>query len=175
MKFSIAGLLVVILSVAFALAALREASDLWDSLVFSLTFGLLAVSVLLALYRDRPFWLGFAVFGWGYLAASLVPTIEPRLLTTKALGYVDSKVPGRGSPLVIRFTTTNGGPAQSVAFSQSGQMLATSTNGTVRVWNAVTGRLLGAGRDLRALCPDRSRTRRRVRRIRRRVSLKTSV
>ena len=54
------------------------------------------ISVLLAIHRTekrRAFWLGFALFGAAYLGLSLVPSIESRLITTKALAYIDSKVP----------------------------------------------------------------------------------
>ena len=39
--------------------------------------------------------MGFALFGSGYLGLSLIPSIESRLITSKALTYLDSKVPGR--------------------------------------------------------------------------------
>src|SRR4051794_10165401 len=96
-RFSIASLLVVVLFVAVGFAALRESNDLWDSGLFTMTLTGLLVSVLLAVHRtefERAFWLGFALFGSTYLALSLVPSIEHRLLTTKALTYLDSKVPG---------------------------------------------------------------------------------
>jgi hypothetical protein len=60
-----------------------------------LTLGALLVSILIAIHRTekrRAFWLGFALFGAAYLAMSLVPSIEPRLITTKLLAYIDSKV-----------------------------------------------------------------------------------
>ena len=97
-RFSIASLLVVVLFVAVGFAALRESSDLWDSGVFTLTLAALLISILLAVHRTesrRAFWIGFALFGWIYLGLSLVPSIESRLMTTKALAYLDSKVPGR--------------------------------------------------------------------------------
>jgi len=81
----------VILGVGFA--ALRESDETWDSSIFSLTLGMLSVSILLAIHRTeqrRALWLGFALFGWTYLGLSLVPSIESRLLTTKALAYLDS-------------------------------------------------------------------------------------
>jgi hypothetical protein len=95
-RFSIANLLLVISFVAVAIAALREATDLWDSGIFSLTAGLLLASVLLAVHRtgrSRAFWLGFALFGWSFLIATLIPPIEARLLTTKALAFIDARVP----------------------------------------------------------------------------------
>ena len=88
-RFNIASLLVVVLLVAVGFAALRESNDLWDSGVFTLTLGVLLISILLAVHRTesrRAFWIGFALFGWIYLGLSLVPSIESRLMTTKALG-----------------------------------------------------------------------------------------
>jgi hypothetical protein len=83
LRFSIASLLMLVLFVAVAIGALREATDIWDSAVFSLTLGLLLVAVLLAVHRTdriRAFWVGFALFGSVYLAVSLVPQVKSRLL-----------------------------------------------------------------------------------------------
>ena len=44
--------------------------------------------MLLATYRTearRAFWIGFALFGSGYLSVSTIPLTESRLITTKAL------------------------------------------------------------------------------------------
>ena len=74
LRFKIAGALGAIFFVAVGFAALREADELWDSWLFSLTLGLLLVAVLLAAHRigaGRTFWIGFALFGWGYLSLSL--------------------------------------------------------------------------------------------------------
>lgn len=81
-----------ILFVAVGFAALREANDQWDSTLFSLTIALLLIAVLLAVHRTeagRAFWMGFALFGWGYLILSLVPSTESRLITTQALTYLE--------------------------------------------------------------------------------------
>ena len=97
-RFTIASLLVVVLFVALGFAALRESNEIWDSGLFTLTLAALLVSILLAVHRiesRRAFWIGFTLFGWIYLGFSLVPSIEYRLLTTKGLAYLDSKVPGR--------------------------------------------------------------------------------
>src|SRR5262249_23411754 len=109
---------------------------------------ILLVSVLLAVHRTesrRAFWIGFALFGWAYLALTLVPAIESRLLTTKALAYLDSKVPGR--PVVITGQAwgdpLNGqdGSTVAVAFSPQGDLAVTGGQGGVRIWDAATGRL----------------------------------
>ena len=100
LRFNIASMLVIILVLAIGFAALRESNDLWDSGVFTLTIGVLLISILLAVHRTesrRAFWIGFALFGWVYLGLALIPSIESRLMTTKGLAYLDSKVPGRSA------------------------------------------------------------------------------
>jgi hypothetical protein len=138
-RFTIASLLAVILLVAVGFAALRESSDLWESGLFTVTLCLLLISILLAIHRTesrRAFWLGFALFGSGYLAHSLVPPVESRLMTTKALQYLDSKV--RGRPRAIKlYVTVNSGTGSNQA------QIATYTQGEVKIWDAVTGKLLG--------------------------------
>jgi hypothetical protein len=99
-RFHIGTLLVLIIVLGVGFAALRESNDAWDCGIFTLALGALLVSILLAMHRSekkRAFWLGFALFGAAYLAFSLVPPIESRLITTKALAYLDSKVP-RSTP-----------------------------------------------------------------------------
>jgi hypothetical protein len=149
-RFNIASLLVVVLFFGVGFAALRESNDLWDSGLVSLTLGALLISILLAVHRSeakRAFWIGFALFGWSYLALPIVPAIESSLLTTKALAYLDSKVPGRPAVLGVRLAFTgSGAPSnqlQAVAFGPDGKQLATSRLGAVKVWDAATGRLLG--------------------------------
>ena len=150
-RFNIASLLVAVLFVAVGFAALRESNDLWDSGLFTLTLTVLLISTLLAIHRSdarRAFWIGFALLGGGYLLLSLVASIESRLATTKALAYLDSKVPGRSlGVLTIQLVGTRSGSSgnqvQAVAFSPQGGQLDTSNLGTVKLWDATTGRLLG--------------------------------
>jgi hypothetical protein len=95
-RFTIGSLLLIILVLGVGFAALRESSDLWESGFFSLTLAVMLISILLAVHRNesrRAFWIGFALFGSTYLGLSSVPPIEPRLITTKALAFLDSKMP----------------------------------------------------------------------------------
>ncbi len=95
-RFTIASLLVVILFLGVGIAALRQSSDLWNSGLFTLTLAVLLISIPLAVQRTEnrgAFWLGFALFGWIYLGLSLVPSIESRLITSRGLRFVDSKMP----------------------------------------------------------------------------------
>ena len=141
-RYSIAGLLGLVLFVAVAFAALRQADELWDSALFSLTVGLLLTSVLLTIHRTgrkRAFWLGFALVGWTYLIASLIPPVESRLLTTTGLAHLDSMIPRR-DPAVRRLSRYRN--PVGYAFSPDGQILSTNPPGTVRLWDYSTGRLL---------------------------------
>jgi hypothetical protein len=151
-RFTIANLLGLVLLLAVGFAALREATELWDSAVFSTTLGLLSASVLLAIHRAdrrRAFWLGFALIGWIYLGASLIPPIESRLLTTKALSMLDSQMPGRDATMKLVFkwsTSGNSNASQANAFSPDGRILPPARPGVIRLWNTATGTLLsGSG------------------------------
>jgi hypothetical protein len=95
-RFHIGTLVIFVLALGVGFAALRESNEIWDSSVFTLTIGVLLTSVLMAIHlakKRRAFWLGFALFGAAYLVLSLVPPIESRLITTRALAYLDSKMP----------------------------------------------------------------------------------
>ena len=64
----------------------------------------------------RAFWLRFALIGSAYLGFSLVPSIEPRLITTPAMAFLDLNVPRSNAvtfydPLVV--TTRNRTPSMS--------------------------------------------------------------
>jgi hypothetical protein len=153
LRFNIASLLGVILFCGVGFAALKESSDLWESGLFTLTIGVLLVSILLAVHRSeakRAFWIGFALLGWGYLALSLVPSIESRLVTSKGLAYLDSKVPGRPSQVwtVVVTGTGSRGPGnqvQNTAFTFDRAKVTNSSSGVVTLWDAPTGRLLSWG------------------------------
>ena len=74
MRFPIKGLMGVVLVVALGLAASRNVSDTWAGVMFLLTCGVLCLAVVGVVCRhddERAWWLGFSLFGWGYLQLSL--------------------------------------------------------------------------------------------------------
>jgi hypothetical protein len=95
-RLHLGTLVILVLLLGVGLAALRESNETWDSGIFSFTLGILLISIPLAIYRTekrRAFWLGFTLFGWIYLGLSLVPSIESRLITTRAITFLDSEMP----------------------------------------------------------------------------------
>ncbi|HWE36800.1 MAG TPA: hypothetical protein VG406_09560 [Isosphaeraceae bacterium] len=90
-RVSIAGLLTVVLVSAVGLAALNSASDLWTSLVTTGAFAVLGYALVGAAVghgRSRAYWIGFAIFGFGYLALASGPESRRRLMTTRILDSV---------------------------------------------------------------------------------------
>ena len=55
--------------------------------------------------------MGFTLFGWAYLATSLAPPVEARLLTTKGLAYMDSKLSDRVIAVTWGVATPGGSTA----------------------------------------------------------------
>lgn len=76
-RWSIAGLMGVVLLAAFSMAALRSGSQVWAGATFLVTcafLGLGGVGVVCAGAGARAWWLGFTTFGSGYMAwAFLAP------------------------------------------------------------------------------------------------------
>jgi hypothetical protein len=147
-RFHLGTLVILVLFFGVGLAALRESNDTWDSGMFTLTLGVLLISILLAIHRPekrRVFWLGFALFGSTYLGLSLLPSIESRLITTTALAYLDSKVPGRPVVMyVVRgYSGTGLNQVSNGTLALNGIKTASAGQGPVRLWDASTGKVLG--------------------------------
>ena len=118
-RFHLGTLLMLVLVLGIGFAALRESNETWDSGIFSITLAVLSVSILLAIHRTgsrKAFWIGFALFGWTDVGLSLVPSIDSRLITTKAFAYLDSKMPGRS---VGGFTVRVAGIGSGTSINQT--------------------------------------------------------
>jgi hypothetical protein len=147
-RFNIGTLVILVLFFGVGLAALRESNEIWDSSIFMLTLGVLLTSILLAIHRvekRRAFWLGFAIFGSAYLGLSLLPSIESRLITTKGLAYLDSKVPGRPVPfhVVTGYSRTGLNQVSNGTLASNGIKTPSAGQGPIRLWDASTGKVLG--------------------------------
>ncbi len=97
-RITIRGLMGLVLGLAVAIAALRNADDYWAGGLLLATALVIGVAALGAVYhsdRRRAGRLGFAVFGGGYFALVFMGLSEPnlnRLPTTWLLRYFNEKV-----------------------------------------------------------------------------------
>lgn len=69
-RFSIAGLMGVVLVAAIGTAALRIPTGVWAGVMMLVAGGVLVLAVIGALCRtgkERAWWLGFSLFGWAYI------------------------------------------------------------------------------------------------------------
>ena len=114
-RFSFAGMMGIVVLIAFGCGALRSASDLWASAALTLAVAVLFAGILGVLFRRldaRAFWSGFALFGWGYAVLVFGPwlntNIGPQLVTTKLLGYVHEKLQQTGQAPVSQIAAGRG-------------------------------------------------------------------
>jgi hypothetical protein len=135
-RFHLGTLVILVLLFAVGFAALRESNETWDSGVISLTLGLLLISILFAIHRtnkSRAFWLGFALLGSSYLGLSLVPSIESRLITNRALALLHSKMPRSSPRSVVLYHLLVGNNSKPDAF------FLNNSNGTFEDVKAMAG------------------------------------
>ncbi len=144
-RFSLRSLLLMVALIAAACATLRYPSG-WLASVWSLAILLILLFAVLASLLCsgplRPFWIGFAVFGWGYFWLSLFPStlfpdVARQLVTTKALvmaywaAQPDGFTTGQlmDNPLNVNTVNTiwtnSGNP--SLTLSPSGQLFTNIT------------------------------------------------
>jgi hypothetical protein len=110
-RISIAGVLGVVAVFAVGLAALIQATNVWLGAMFALTIGLLMASVLATFLRGwrSGVWLGFALFGWGYLLVGNVTGLNlgshAWLLSDAVAGWVFSTSnPAPVEPPILAYT-----------------------------------------------------------------------
>ncbi len=116
LRFSLLGLMALVAYVAMGCAALRYATPLLASSVFTLAVGLMMIAVLgIVLRRDqiRAGWIGFLVFGGGYLLITCGPWPQgnAHLLTNYGLAWLESKLHGETPQEVPLAWTVSGNTA----------------------------------------------------------------
>jgi hypothetical protein len=138
-RFSILNLMGLVLTVAIAIAALRNADDYWAGallLATSLIIGIAVLGGILGMGRSRAGNLGFAVFAGGYFAMAFLGLSEAnmtKLPTYWLLSYVNQRVlPVQ--PFRIMIAGTSGQAASGVAFTS----FASPTANTFSVVNVAS-------------------------------------
>jgi hypothetical protein len=98
-RFSIAGLMGLVVVVAVGVAALRFATELWAGILLLMTLVVLGAAVLAFHERTgakRAWWRGFALFGWGYVVLAMGPwaseAVAPHLPTTAGLDVLHARM-----------------------------------------------------------------------------------
>jgi hypothetical protein len=98
-RVSIAGLMAVVLFCGIGIAAIRSASPLWAGVVMLATLGVMASAILGAIFRRgerRASWVGFALFGWGYLTLAFAPwfstEVKPMLATSTGIDALHARL-----------------------------------------------------------------------------------
>jgi hypothetical protein len=137
LRFTLAQSMAIVILIGVGLAALRSASALWSSALFTLTVVVLSAAILGAMAfrgRARMTWAGFALFGWIYLGTAFGPWAEgnglkaPPYVTRWVLDYtsqrswyanrIDTGVPGE-----VLF------PAPSIMYGMGGGMKSGQVSG----------------------------------------------
>lgn len=124
LRFSIAGVMEAVLTAALGLTTVRPASETGAGITLLATYGVLGIAVIGVVCRgeaERTWWLGFVVFGWGYLATAFwSPSHATKLATTAGLEVVCTKI-GLTIPEIPAGQWTTGGIDPS--FAQIGHCL----------------------------------------------------
>lgn len=133
LQFSLLGLLGVVSSVAVGCAALAKPNEWWAMILTHATFAALFVGVLAAIYGHaarRAFWVGFAVVGWGYMAAGWANAMlsnagsddAQQFVTTELLEWLGERTLGTGQRFVATTTVSGRGPLGWFPGSSGGPM-----------------------------------------------------
>jgi hypothetical protein len=89
-QFRLRTLMIAVTAAGLAMAALHFATSGWAIATVSVTVSLLLFSIVPAAYR-RPFWVGFAICGIGYLVlmvASFASELRSYLITKQSVWFL---------------------------------------------------------------------------------------
>ncbi len=141
-RFTIGGLMALVIVAGVGFAALRSPTKLWDSVLFSTILVVLGTATLGAFHfrgRTRASWAGFAAFGFVYLAITSGPwsaPILPRLITTELLDQFDALLRPRTGTMGMTFAAT-GSPPGTATFTMRGSGSTTIQAQNFQIWTTV--------------------------------------
>ncbi len=145
-RFSIAGLMAAVAVAALAVAALRASTPAWAGAMLMLVWSVLGLAIVCAVYRprgERTWWLGFALFGIGYLVLAFWSEINfDSLPTTALLLFLSSKF----DPTI-----------QKAAWSRTGSLHWTFLHIAHCLWALVAAILGGAAANVLSAAASRDR------------------
>jgi len=103
-RFTIGGLMAVVLVAAIGFAALANPNESWAGVLLLLAYGLLGLAILGAVVgrqAARAWWLGGAVFEWGYLQMASGPwgSLSRKLPTRTLLEILRAKLVAAPRPV----------------------------------------------------------------------------
>lgn len=130
-QFSIRSLLVAVTIAAVGIAALLNANHWWEAATWLVALGLLAVGILLCIYRreeQRAYWLGFVIFGGLYLGLVLITSLVNQyhdMLPTQLLHLAYDKVIPLESKSEYTQPPGTFAPATTAVTAYSYQVIAT--------------------------------------------------
>jgi hypothetical protein len=108
-RMPIFGLMGIVLACGLAFAAIRSPTFQAVSVTFTVALTILLASIVGSIFgRHRVFWIGFAIFGWGYAILALAPgswtNIRPYLVTSHLInGLANAMDLPRGGPGVVNW------------------------------------------------------------------------
>jgi len=109
--FGIRHLLLMLTGAALSTVSLVFATPLWGSLWFSVSMAVLLTAIALSILSSgqrKAFWVGVAIFGWGYwliLHASFLSMTGPgTLMPLTNSGSMAWRLEGNGPPLLSSLT-----------------------------------------------------------------------
>jgi hypothetical protein len=109
-RLPIVGLMGIVLACGLGFAAIKSPTFQVVSVTFTVALTILLASIVGAIFgRYRAFWIGFAIFGWGYAILALAPgawtSVRPYLVTSHLInGLANAMNLPRGGAGLTNFT-----------------------------------------------------------------------
>jgi hypothetical protein len=155
LRFSLAGLMGLVVVAGVGFAALRSASELWFSALLTLLLLALpasALGIILGRGGGRAASLGFLVLGTSYLLLAfcpgIAPDVRPHLLTSHLLDALFPRMHPEPDQQVLYASQSSDGDGRIILVNTSGTMTISSSS--IRVIVQKRGSFLRTGHAIAA-------------------------